>query len=68
MLNSICLHFTDKGLKALLNKQVQICKEGIARQDQQLSKAYRGMFDRHNAAKTDSGVTECVKPTSDKNG
>ena len=42
--------FTDKGLKVLLNKQRQICKEGIKRQDQQLSKAYRGMFD----SKTDS--------------
>lgn len=37
----------DKGLKALLNKQVQICREGLRRQDQQLSKAYKGMFDRH---------------------
>ncbi|XP_060575279.1 tetratricopeptide repeat protein 9C-like [Ruditapes philippinarum] len=38
----------DRGLRALLNKHVQICREGIKRQDQQLSKAYRGMFDSKN--------------------
>lgn len=36
----------EQGLKALLNKQVQVCKAGIHRQEQKLKEAYKGMFNR----------------------
>ncbi|KAL4238882.1 Tetratricopeptide repeat protein 9C [Mactra antiquata] len=47
---SVAANKMDKGLKAKLNEQVKLCKEGLRKQNQQLRDAYKGMFNKKPSA------------------